>query len=210
MEKSDNSDATPPLDDFFTITDLETLKAVSTPFRQNLMRLMAERPRTVKGMARELDMPPSRLYYHVNQLEKHGVARVVKTQVVSGIIEKHYQLVAKGFRVDRALLTPGSGQADTAIETLLTSTFDAAEKEIRQGLQSGAIDMRKSTHEPGALFISHALTALSAERYRYFLQRLTELFQEFEEADPASEGEGGYLTGLLVAIYPTASPKPDD
>jgi DNA-binding transcriptional ArsR family regulator len=210
MEQTPNNDVKTTPDDIFTITDLETLKAVSTPFRQNLMRLMAERPRTVKEMARELDMPPSRLYYHINQLEKRGIIRVAKTQIVSGIIEKHYQLAAKGFRVDRALLIPGSGQADAAIDALLTSTFDVAEKEIRQGLLSGAIDMRKRTPEPGAIFISHSLNALSPERYRSFLQRLTELFQEFEEADAAPEGADAYLTGILIAIYPTASPPPPD
>ncbi len=199
QQESDNAT------DIFIIADLETLKAVSTPFRQNLMRLMADRPRAVKEMARELNMPPSRLYYHVNQLEKYGVIRVVSTRVVSGIIEKRYQLAARGFRVDRALLAPGGEQADAAIETLLRSTFDAAEHEIRQGLESGAIDMRKQAPEPGAIFISHSVAAIKPEHYRAFLQRLFDLYEKFEAMESV-EGEDVQLTGLLIAFYPTSTP----
>ena len=132
MKQTDNADDAGLTPDLFTITDLETLKAVSSPFRQNLMRLMSEKPRTVKEMAEELDMPPSRLYYHINQLAKHGIIRVAKTQIVSGIVEKHYQISARAFRVDRALLAPGGGNDDAIIDVLMAGTLDAAEKEIRQ------------------------------------------------------------------------------
>ena len=204
----------PPNDipDIFTITDIETLKAVSTPFRQSLMRLMAEKPRTVKEMARELDMPPSRLYYHVNQLEKHGIIRVVETRLVSGILEKRYQISARDFRVDRSLLAPGSEQEMAAIETMLQSTFEVAEKEIRRGLRAGAIDMSRTIPEPGAVFIGHALTNLDPEQYSQFLQRLTDLYKEFETLSTYSNDPDAniQLAGLLIAIYPTIPSPPEE
>lgn len=203
MKADDHSDK---VLDVFIITDLETLKAVSTPFRQSLMKLMAEKPRTVKEMARELDMPPSRLYYHINQLEKHGIIRVVKTQLVSGILEKHYQISARAFRVDRALLAPGSEQEIAAIETVLQSTFEVAEEEIQRGLRSGAIDMTRVSPAPGATFIGHSLTHLSPEQYSDFLQRLTDLFTEFEESTDLTTEPDAILTGLLIALYPTSPP----
>jgi DNA-binding transcriptional ArsR family regulator len=196
--------------DTFNITDLETLKAVSTPFRQNLMRLMADEPRTVKEMAQELGTPPSRLYYHINQLEKHGIIRVVKTQVISGIIEKQYQLSARDFRVDRALLTPGSGQGDAAIEAVLLGTLDAGAEEIRQGIRTGVIDMSKRRPEPGTTFIGHSLATLTPQQYSDFLQRLFDLYQEFERMTSSPDEETVQLTGLLVALYPTTSPSGDD
>ncbi len=200
---------TPPPTDFpevFTITKIETLKAVSTPFRQNLMRLMAESPRTVKDMARELEMPPSRLYYHINQLLEHGIIRVVKTQIVSGIVEKHYQLSARAFRVDRSLLAPGSDLEKASLEAVLASTLDVTEKEIRRGVDAGVIDMRKKAPQPGATFIGHALITLSPEQYSDFLQRLFDLYLEFEKMSTAPTADEVQLAGLLVAIYPTVPP----
>ena len=194
------------LPDVFIITDIDTLKAVSTPFRQSLMRLMAEKPRTVKEMARELDIPSSRLYYHVNQLEQHGIIRVVSTQIVSGIVEKRYQISARTFRVDRALLAPGSEQEEAAFEAMIQSTLVAAEEEIRRGLHAGVIDMIRATPESGATFIGHSLTRLTPQQYSDFLQRLADLYKEFEALSGNADDADQQLTGLLVAIYPTAPP----
>lgn len=205
MTNQSNSPAA-NIPEVFTITDIETLKAVSTSFRQNLMRLMADKPRTAKDMARELDMPPSRLYYHLNQLLKLGIIRVVKTQIVSGIVEKHYQLSARTFRVDRALLAPGSDLEKAGIEAVLAGTLDTAEKEIRQGVDAGVIDMRKKAPEPGATFIGHAIASLTSEQYSYFLQRFFELYQEVEQMSNASDEDATQMTGLLIAFYPTIPP----
>ena len=207
MTNQTNS-STANISDVFTITDIGTLKAVSTPFRQNLMRLMADRPRTVKDMAEDLGMPPSRLYYHLNQLFEHEIIRVAKTQIVSGIVEKHYQLSARMFRVDRSLLAPGSDLEAASIEAVLASTLDATEKEIRQGVEAGVIDMRKKAPEPGATFIGHAIVSLSPEHYSDFLQRLYDLYLEFEKIASAPDQEDAQLTGLLVAFYPTIPPAP--
>jgi DNA-binding Lrp family transcriptional regulator len=174
--------------------------------RQSLMRLMAEKSRTVKEMAQELDIPPSRLYYHVNQLERHGIIRVVSTQIVSGIVEKRYHISARAFRVDRALLAPGSEQEEAAIEAMMQSTFEATEDEIRRGLRTGAIDMTRAAPEPGAIFIGHSLTRLTPQQYRDFLQRLADLYAEFEAISGNTDDVDSKLTGLLVAIYPTAPP----
>ncbi|MBX6342634.1 MAG: helix-turn-helix transcriptional regulator [Thermomicrobiaceae bacterium] len=81
--------------DVFVIRDLETLRAVSDPLRLRLFELLRGGPRTVKQLAAALDLPPTRLYYHVGQLEAHGLVRVVDTRVVSGIIEKRYQATAQ-------------------------------------------------------------------------------------------------------------------
>ncbi len=187
----------------FVISDLETLKAVSTPFRQKLMQLMAEEARTVKEMARELDMPPSRLYYHVNQLEQHGIIRVVETRMVSGIMEKRYRLAARGFHVDRKLLA-ARGEQDPVLEVLLESTLGAGEKEILRGVQEGVIDLRIPTSEPKAIYLAHALAYLTPDQYQAFQQRLQELLEEFETLPQKPADDASILTGLLVAIYPTA------
>ena len=199
--------------DIFTITDLETLKAVSTPFRQKLMQLMAGEPRTVKDMAAELGMPPSRLYYHVNQLEKHGVIQVAGTRIVSGILEKHYQVSARAYRVDRALLAPGGDEEEAAIQALLASTLEATETEIRRGLHTGVIDLSKQTSEPGAVFIGRTDAYLTPEQYLDFKQRLYDLYQEFEAigATSAAAGEEGVqLTAMLAAFYPATPHPPED
>jgi len=195
--------------DVFVISDLETLKAVSTPFRQKLMQLMAEEARTVKEMAQTLDMPPSRLYYHINQLEKHGIIWVADTRVVSGILEKRYRLAARAFRVDRKLLAAGEARSQ-ALASILESTLGVAEKEILRGVQEGLIDLSTPTWEPGAMYLGHSLAYLTPDQYRTFQQRLQALFEEFEALAQQPTDEAALLTGLLIAIYPTAPRPPQE
>src|SRR5688500_17702946 len=124
MIKNNQTDDRPRPEDQFVISNLETLKVISEPLRIQLLELVAEEPRTVKQLAGELGIAATKLYYHVNLLELHGLIRVTSTRIVSGIIEKQYQVTACRFRVERSLLdlTPAAG--DTPLDTLVSSMFD--------------------------------------------------------------------------------------
>src|SRR3954452_18438405 len=92
------------------IKDLESLKALSDPLRIQILELMLQGARTVKQIAAELKTTTTKLYYHINLLEQHGLIKVTGTRVVSGIIEKQYRLAAYSIAIDKSLLSPtGSG-----------------------------------------------------------------------------------------------------
>ena len=61
-------------DDILIVTELATLRVVSDPFRLRLFELLRDRPRTVKDLAAAVEAPITRLYYHVNLLEQHGLS----------------------------------------------------------------------------------------------------------------------------------------
>lgn len=60
-----------------------------------------EKPMTVRGISEKLNLPYSRVNYHIKAMEKTGLLMVADTKVKSGIIEKHYLPAAKEFRIDR-------------------------------------------------------------------------------------------------------------
>src|SRR5688572_24810596 len=95
----------------YLVTDLETLKVLADPLRLRIRELMGK-PTTVKQVAAKLDLPATKLYYHINLLEKHGLIVLVDTRVVSGIIEKHYQVSAQNVRVAKHLLSGGDGNPE--------------------------------------------------------------------------------------------------
>jgi DNA-binding transcriptional ArsR family regulator len=70
------------------------LKAASDPMRIRMGLLMLDDGRTVKELAETLDVPPTRLYYHMKILERHGLVEVVERRMVSGIEERRYRAVA--------------------------------------------------------------------------------------------------------------------
>src|SRR5215208_994364 len=110
-----------------TITSLEALKVFSDPLRQQIIEALLDGAKTVKQVAAELDLAPTKLYYHVNLLEEHGLIQVTETRIVSGIIEKHYMASAREYLIERSLLTPGQNTGGEGLEI----AFDAMIEPIR-------------------------------------------------------------------------------
>ena len=187
------------------ITDVEQLKAISDPLRLQLLERMAgdpERGWTAKELAEDLETKQTKLYHHLSLLEERGFIRVAATRVVSGIQEKRYQATARGFRVDRSLLT--GADSEVAMSSAVDAIFEKARGEIMAGLRSGIINLDPkdpSRHRMG-LWASHArLSPANAKRVIRLLEKLA-------EAGETDDPEGAEY-GLLVSFYPRAPKGPD-
>src|SRR4051794_33843006 len=132
----------PEPDQQLTIRDLETLRVISDPLRVQILESMIEGATTVKSLASKLDTTPTKLYYHINLLEEHGLIKVVGTRVVSGIIEKQYQVAAKNIEVDRGLLGTLASSGNDDFDKLLSTVFDSVRTDIMKSLKAGLIDMQ--------------------------------------------------------------------
>jgi DNA-binding transcriptional ArsR family regulator len=51
-------------DELFLIQDVETLKVVADPLRLRLLVLLRDQPQPAKSLAKALDVPIKKLYYH--------------------------------------------------------------------------------------------------------------------------------------------------
>jgi len=199
------------MEDEYFITDLETLKVVSDPLRVRIIELFSLASNkgdslTVKELAAQIEMPPTKLYYHVNLLEEHGLIRVVDTQVVSGIIEKHYQVRARSIGVDDSLFSAGGAIQDEGLELLFTSTssvFKTAQKEFetsyRMIAQQG-VDI-ESFKKKIMVQIGHTFLNLTPEQSFAFHERLTSLLNEIREMEDKPE-EGALVYGFTFAFVP--------
>ena len=107
------------------ISDVTTLKVVADPLRLRIGMLLIDRAMTVKELAAELGVPPTRLYYHVRMLERHDLVEVVGRRMVSGIEERTYRSVDDAWTV-------AADFAGAAVNTpnLLNALFAAAEAEV--------------------------------------------------------------------------------
>lgn len=186
--------------DQMTISDLETLKVLTDPLRHQILELTMAGPVTVKVLSEKLEIPATKLYYHINLLEKHSLLVVVDTQVVSGIIEKHYQAAAGSFSIDRSLLAfEGDGGG------ILSLVLDQASSEIRRAVKSGMIHTDPDAEPHQRLTMSKGRTILTPEQANELARRIEELRQEFSNmGEQNSElGEGRQVFTLLTAFFPT-------
>src|SRR5512147_23056 len=125
----------------FNVTELEQLRVLSDSLRMRVLNNLSQEPLTVKQVADRLEMPATKLYYHVNELERIGVVKVVETRVKSGIIEKYYRLTADKIQVSRELLRltqQPSAEASTYGE-MLASIFEAVADDLRQAVACGLL-----------------------------------------------------------------------
>lgn len=211
---------TPPAEPFvpaarYEIAKLETVRVLADPLRLRLIEAMAtqlDHAWSVKELAKALGEPPTKLYYHVNMLEEHGLLIVTGSQLVSGILEKRYQLVAASIGVDRALLSAGDAGVGEALHGILTTIFSTAEEDIKAAIRAGVATLHSGDQgERQRIVLSKSVAGLTPERAAEFRDRLQALMAEFDsrsdDADPDRKDRTPY--GLVVAFYPMAkTPSP--
>ncbi|WP_299429905.1 helix-turn-helix domain-containing protein [uncultured Meiothermus sp.] len=178
------------------IRDLETLKVLTDPLRLQILELMSK-PITVKVVARSLAMPPTKLYYHVGQMEAHGLIRVVGTRVVSGIIEKQYQVTAKNYSIDRSLLEIHKKDHSSLTE-ILHNVMDGVSADIQKGLESGLIQVGDEHPVHQRLVLGRTLVLMTPQQAQQFIETIHMLLKQFstgpsEKAQPYS---------FLIAFHP--------
>lgn len=192
-----------------TITTLEALKVFSDTLRQQIIEALLESAKTVKQVAAELDLAPTKLYYHVNLLEEHGLIQVTETRIVSGIIEKHYLASAREYLIERSLLTPGQNTGGEGLEIAFDAMIDPIRSDLLKSAKNGLIDTSEGAPEHHRFRMWRATSGLSEAQAAEFYARLDKLVDEFnayggdhEHADSPSQ----HYT-LLIGIYPATSPK---
>ena len=203
-------------EDVYTISTLETLKVASDPTRLHILETLAEAPMTVKQVARALGTSPTKLYYHVNLLEEHGLIVVTGSRVVSGIIEKQYRTRSYSLKVDRQLLDIGGGDEDNeSLEALLSVIFDATRDDVRTGIKSGTIKLTRDDDDPERnTILMRGVAILTPEQFAEFYVRFKELVTEIgklaEEHARGKKIPGSKRYGLAVALYPFAETDQDE
>jgi len=181
------------------------VRIVADPIRLRILELLVMEPRTVKRLAAMLDLPQTKLYYHINLLEERNLIRVVGTRVVSGIIEKQYGGAARSYRVDEALLKLHAPGRDDTVAMMLSTVLDSVKNDVRQGLAAGLLDLRDDAPDDRKVTFGRVPLRLTPERAAELHRRLGDLIKEYCPR-PESLGEqepDTRLYHLFIAYFPT-------
>jgi DNA-binding transcriptional ArsR family regulator len=187
-----------------TISDVETLKALSDPVRLRILETMvsaADEVWTVKRLAAALGVGPTKLYHHVGVLEERDLIRVAGTRVVSGIIETSYRIAQLSLRLDRRLLT-GPDAASDSVDEVVATLFDSARADVARGLRDGTIGVGEDESAPDHGLLARGVMRLPPDRAVAFRARLKALFEEFDPTAGPADPAAGAAYGFLVAFYP--------
>src|SRR5262245_66335309 len=90
----------------------QELRALAHPLRLRLVEEFAGAARTTMQVAAAMGEPPTRLYHHVNALERAGILKLARTRQGRGTTEKYYAVGEKVFGAKRGTqLESGRGGA---------------------------------------------------------------------------------------------------
>lgn len=186
------------------ISDLDTLKIYFDTTRLQIMKAVGVRACSVNELAHSLNVPFTRLYYHINLLEKYDLIRMVDVRSISGAAEeKYYRATANVFIIDRNLLTVGTPQGDAGLELMLTTVLDYTKTDITRSAQSGDIDMTKYPPDAHALSVRRGVYNLTEAGAALFHQRIRDFLQESAQLDQEPNTPATRYYGFTIAFYPT-------
>jgi DNA-binding transcriptional ArsR family regulator len=185
----------------YTVTDLEQIRAMADPLRLSILGELAGVPRTTKQVAELLGEKPTRLYHHVEALERVGLVRLTQTRAKRGTVEKYYQAVAAQFRVAASALSPEAraGAGLSEVEKMLTSILDTTRTELLATLRPGA----PKPDPAEAPLLARLLVRGSEKKVRAVRRQLLRLMEKLraDDAEGAAPKEVEPTHALVVVLY---------
>ena len=185
------------------------LRALAHPLRLRLFELFAEAPRTTMQVAELIGEPPTRLYHHVNALERAGLLRLRETRPNRGTVEKYFEAVVAGFKDVESRTQAGRALAGRSARAAAGAVFEQA----RQDLFASLAEPR-GKKDPGPVLLRMILSASPAKAAalrKRLLALVKALSAEFADCatgtaaqprKPATERERWALTLAFAPSWP--------
>jgi DNA-binding transcriptional ArsR family regulator len=191
--------------DVYVITSYEQAKVISHKLRLQIMTIFKDHnPRTAKQIADELELPASKVHYHVRELERAGIVEIVETREKGGVIEKYYLPIAKEFRIhlsDEENEREGKESASSKLtkvlfndyrDSFITATFESEKPENRD----------KDELRPYLTIRNLYLTTDQYKELHDEIMAVLERWKATYEQNSAHSGEMRQTYKMLLSIHP--------
>lgn len=187
----------------YKISDLEQLKVLADPLRIRILEGFC-RERTTKQVAELIREKPTKLYHHVEALERVGLIELSRTRQNRGTLEKYYLAVARTFQADSRVFSRADESAESgelqALKTMASTIFESTASEMHRLLDSGKA--AEGLEEQGIL--SYIEILAPEKELREVRARLAELLESIKELDEgqADGAEDLERYRLTIAYFP--------
>ena len=190
---------------YFVIETLDQLKAVSDTLRMEIIYLLVKQEYTGKQLATLLSLSPSKVHYHLKELENHGFIEVVRTEEKNGIVQKFFRAVAYDFKVSDSLLP--SLQKDTMLlQELMLSHLQRGITRLYDAPEESFLQFADESKRPPSIAASIEVMAPREEifqwltKYRQLLDELADIEKRYLERVQASEADELQKNFYMVTV----------
>lgn len=176
----------------YKIESIEQLRAIADALRIRIIETLQEQPMTVTQLGDALGEAPAKIHYHVRELEKVGLLKLVETREKGGILEKYYQPIARDFSVASSLFLQATPDESVAA---IGAWFD----QLKYGFQKAFRVTLEKKEDATNLVLNDAFLYLTDEEQRQLCQQISELFKPYGQRR-GREGEQAMMGSFV--IYP--------
>lgn len=189
----------------YILNDLEQVRLLAHPLRSRILMQFCDGEFTTKQVAERLGERPTKLYHHVEMLDKAGLIQKTRTQQNRGTVEQYYTAIAKSFQVD-PLLFSGSAtgeQEGRDVSGVLLDIFAGTGREMAELYPDVSAVEAEDEAMLGHLAVSAPQGHITELRQRLdaVADYIKELMDKGENVDDESEGEERTFR-LTFAFYP--------
>lgn len=129
--------------DILILKDLEQIKALSSPYRIQILEAFNNQPANTKMISDHLAESHAKINYHIKALHKVGLLDLVEEVQRSGIVEKFYQPAARNFVVDSGSMRMSDTEISDSVnqyrialfETISSTFYSAMDKKTPQTIK---------------------------------------------------------------------------
>jgi DNA-binding transcriptional ArsR family regulator len=192
-----------PQQEAYTLKNLDQMKVLADPLRIRILEAFCQE-RTTKQVAELLGEKPTKLYHHVDTLERVGLIALSRTRQKRGTVEKYYLAVARTFRADSRVFQPKvkGGSEKSALRQMLSTIFDTTAAELASLIDRGEF-ATKAEDEGIVSFLDIRASKAQLEQLRDKLHQIVQSLADDAEGAAANDDDkvqGRYR--LTLAYYP--------
>lgn len=186
----------------YRIKTHEQLKAIADPLRTKILMNLVKDAYTGQQLAEVLDITRNNIYFHLKELEKHGIIHVVRKEEKNGIVQKYYRAVASRFIPEDHLL-PSLDLVETSRQVFM-ETLDVTRTKIESAPASSFALDSTSEHYRKNMAGTYRFHA-TKESFHAFVDEFKQLMNKhftMETAEtghtPVSTEEKNYYMSLIA------------
>jgi DNA-binding transcriptional ArsR family regulator len=185
------------------LKDLDQIRVFAHPLRARIVEAFADKPRTAKQVAEMIGQKPTKLYHHVDALERVGLIELVKTKKKRGTVENYYRTVAKRFSVDNRVFQAKVNDKEMFEEfrSMFTTLLENTMQEINESISERLICPEKKKR--GAI-----LTRKHIRTTRDNIEKLQQKIHRFlDDITAIGDNKGNAEYRLTLVFYPLVKKK---
>ncbi|WP_421617651.1 ArsR/SmtB family transcription factor [Brevibacillus sp. TJ4] len=190
---------------YLVIETLDQLKAISDSLRLDIMNRLVQAEYTGKQLATLLSLSPSKVHYHLKELEQYGFVHVVRTEEKNGIVQKFFRAVAYDFKVSDDLLP--SLQEDTLLlQEVMLNHLRSGITRLYSAPEESFLQFADKSKRPPAIAVSSEIAAPREEiqqwleKYKLLLDELGEIEKRYDARVQAGEAEALEENFYMVSV----------